>query len=50
MVELVDKGGDLLIRLAEIKSGALGLRSLCFSKEPSLHSSNSFFKPNDFAE
>ena len=35
MVELVDKGGDLLIRLAEIKSGALGLRSLCFSKEPS---------------
>ena len=29
------KGTVLLIRLAEIKSGALELRSLCFGKEPS---------------
>ena len=29
------KGTGLLIRIAELKSGALELRSLCFGKEPS---------------
>ena len=29
------RGTVLLIRIAEIKSGALGLRPLCFGKAPS---------------